>query len=61
MFSPYNNVIYHINNLYISKSFKIYIVPSIKMQMEDLIFSGVSSIGNSLIKKFSWQRFSEAP
>lgn len=51
MFLPYNNVIYHINNLYVSISFKIYIVPSINIQLEYLIFSGVSSIAYSLRKK----------
>lgn len=61
MFLPYSNVTYHINNLYISISFKNYIVPSINIQLEDLIFSGVSSTAFSLRKKFSWQHFSKAP
>lgn len=41
--------------------FKICIVPSIKMQMDDLIFSGMRAIRNSLIKNVSWQHFSKAP
>lgn len=49
--SCYNNI-YHINNLYISISFKVYIMPSINIQLEDLIFSGVSSIKYSLRKSF---------
>lgn len=35
----YNNVIYHINNLYNSISFKVNIVLSINIQLEDIIFS----------------------
>lgn len=31
---------------------KIYLVPSIKMQMDDLIFGSVRTIRNSLIKSF---------
>jgi hypothetical protein len=44
-----------------SKMFRVYIMPSVKIQMGNLVLSGAGGIRYSLIKKFSWQDFFKVP